>query len=237
MFQHELKNAYMGGNLLKAAYVGTNLVRPKWEPWANTLAYRPLQANINDYSWNWHNFSVNTWSVSYSNNMATISWRLTCTFSQLNNYSGDFTFSWWTVYSSTENWFYPCCIASGGSIYYPNTWFLIGNTKARFWAKFGGSNTAVFAQTDFSSSDTSVHLITWTKSSTELKLYLDGELVATNSWSFSSLYNSSTTVLWRNWATTSWSSKWGYLIVENRVWSAAEIDKYYRDTKWIYWIS
>lgn len=217
--------------------MGVYLWNNEWQPWENTLAYRPLQSDLNDYSGNWHNFSINTWSVSYSDNMATISWRLTCTFSQLNNYSGDFTFSWWTVYSSTENWFYPCCLDSGGSIYYPNTWFLIGNTKARFWAKFGGSNTAVFAQTDFSSSDTSIHLITWTKSSTELKLYIDGVLINTNSWSFSSLYNSSTTILWRNWATTSWSSKWSCLIVEDRVRTVEQVANHYNTTKSKYWIS
>ncbi len=48
--------------------VQTNSITPEFfnrQPNANTVAYYEFNWNLNDWSWNWHNLSMYTWSVSY----------------------------------------------------------------------------------------------------------------------------------------------------------------------------
>ena len=52
-------------NKIQRIYIGSNLVRPKWHPWANTIAYYPLKEDTNDYSWNSRNLT-NSWATFWT---------------------------------------------------------------------------------------------------------------------------------------------------------------------------
>lgn len=56
----EPKSIYVWTTPVKEVYVGTTKVRPsEWKPWANTVAYRPLNSTttVNDQSWNNYNLT------------------------------------------------------------------------------------------------------------------------------------------------------------------------------------
>lgn len=56
----EPKSIYVWTTPVKEVYVGTTKVRPsEWKPWANTVAYRPLNSTttVKDQSWNNYNLT------------------------------------------------------------------------------------------------------------------------------------------------------------------------------------
>ena len=207
-------------NKIQRIYIGDhNQVYPTWKPTSSTLAWRPLKENLNDYSWNNHNFSIWTWSVSYSDNMATFQ-RLTCSWFSLYNYSWDFTLSLWcTPFTWTDMGFFPIINSQG----YPSIWF----SNQGMWIYYNW-----WKQVDYSWTLTGVHLITWTKTSSKLTFYIDGVQVAQSSWSYGTTasWSVNNTWLWRNInGTGSWTC--GDVIIENRCWTADEISEYYNQTK------
>lgn len=217
-------------NLIKKIYVGTNLVRPiePRTPWANTLAYRPLKSDLNEASWkSWLNWSIGSWSVSYSNNMATVERLQINGSSVLNGRGWDFTILAYTESaSSSETAFFPIITPTG----YPGIKFWIYNNTTQFayvttWDVW---NVAT-AQTVWSG----VHLMVAVKTATSLKLYIDWVLVWEDTGSYPKVKSDSYSnhcwlgrdVVW------TWTCTFGNLIVENKAWSAQEIANYYNQTK------
>lgn len=81
------------GHPIKNAYIG-EYVAPR-EPWANTLAYRPFEEDMKDYSWNGRDWSIATGSVSYANNMITVTnWTLRY-WANIITWTWDFTILWY----------------------------------------------------------------------------------------------------------------------------------------------
>ena len=219
LVEHELQNAYIW------QYPGW------WQPWANTLAYRPLTSDLNDYSWNNHNFSATSWTYSFNNNMCTLQ-RATLSWWSMAGYAGDFTIQAYTTNSSansgiqlqTDNRWYPSVqLYRGGD----DIWFNFVNSTntARIWA--GNSYTWTW-----------VHLITWVKTSTYVALYIDGVEQQKVVWSYGDMYNSSqkNCRLWRN-VNGSWTATYWNIILESVARTAQEIADYYNQTKANYWIS
>ena len=60
-----------------------------WQPGANTVWYRPLEEDLNDYSWNNNDFTLKTWSVTYW----TTSWGWKYTYFDTNTWTNFLTFS------------------------------------------------------------------------------------------------------------------------------------------------
>lgn len=50
-------------NKIQRIYIGTDLVRPKWKPWANTIAYFPFSSDAIDVTGN--NTLTNSWTQDW----------------------------------------------------------------------------------------------------------------------------------------------------------------------------
>jgi len=228
--------------VLKNAYIG------EWTPYtptSDTLAYYPLNWNLKDYSWNWHNGTWSTGTAKYNTlsswlKVAEFSWwvsRVTTTFSgtpktvslwvyKSTSLSDPFVNTWkWIAWQNIEdNW----------------TWWLFRliNSSAR-------PNKVIYQNGNYDS-----YRVEKTES------YYDKwiNLVITNSWS--------TSLFYVNWVyvgsvsnnISTWGSLWigttpydtsanntlywyvSDLILENIVWNSTKITNYYNQTKSNYWL-
>jgi hypothetical protein len=61
LWDSEPSKIYVWSNEVSAVYVWDTQIYPAgWKPWANTLAYYPLETDTKDYSWNNRNLT-NSW--------------------------------------------------------------------------------------------------------------------------------------------------------------------------------
>jgi hypothetical protein len=78
----------------------------------------------------------------------------------------------------------------------------------------------------------SIILMTWTKTGTTMKLYVNGVLTSTNS--------SLSTATWTspNWITKTYLDPWTYweIIVEDKIWTDSEMADYFNTYKSNYWL-
>lgn len=114
---------------LSNIYIWTQQVRPGgWKPWANTIAYYPLESDANDYSWN----NINPTAVGSAITFWTDSTGKWCAVFSANSNS---YIGYWTWWSAFNFWTSGCTIAfwlwdltnntSTGSGSYSN-WILTG---------------------------------------------------------------------------------------------------------------
>lgn len=215
---------------LKNAYIGQGI----WKPWSNTIAYRPFLSDLKDYSWNGHDFSIKDGTVSYSNNMVTISSRLRTANNDvpLSWYSGDFTILWYTQSSgSTNNRFM--------FLYNPNdNW-----TSSMFWINTDWCtwnyvywNNQWWTWVSYYTTPTWIHLLTFVKTSSAQILYLDWTEVARNTTNVFPVWTVSWMIAMWLWRHAAWwgTGVRGNLIVENKARTVQEIADYYNITKWNY---
>lgn len=218
---------------IKKVYLGSTQVRPSgwwwWQPWANTLAYRPLSSDLNDYSWNNHHFSATSWTYSFSDNMCTLQ-RATISWWSLNWLSNDFTVNMWTSWFwansafmfSVDNGWYP-----SWQLYWGWPWTEVGFNMIynnNFYWAYKPSYWGVW-----------VHLFTWIKTATTITLYIDGVQQDQTTGTFWTFTWHNNTWLWRNvfwsWTGTCWE-----IIIEDKARTAQEILDYYNQTKSNYWL-
>lgn len=216
----------------------------KWLPWENTLLYWPLTENANDYSWNSNNGTVYS-SVSFSSNWAYFSW---------SNYTTNFiefpsSFYPWTSFTVSlriKRW------ENNKEIRIFSDWW--SNYRRVLWALandwymnllFGNGNTS---QSDWTSIQT-YSANTWynyvlVKNWASATLYRNWELVWTHTFSYNP--NPGWLAVWEYWiwnirTTSSSSYTWTWYIkdyiIENKLWTAQEVQDYYNNTKSLYWIS
>lgn len=201
-----------------------------WQPWVNTLAYRPLSSDLNDYSWNNHNFSATSWTYSFSDNMCTLQ-RATISWWSLNWLSSDFTINVWT------SWFWPnsAFMFLVDNMWYPS-WQLYWDWP---WADAGFN--MIYNNNFYWAYKTSywgvwVHLFTWIKTATTITLYIDGVQQDQTTGTFWTITWHNNLWLWRN-VNWSWTSTCWEIIIEDKARTAQEISDYFDLTKWNYWIS
>jgi len=235
-------------NKVQRIYIGSTLVRPKWKPWANTIAYYPLETSW--ASWIWWTALTTTW-VTYATETtwkkyAVFSWTITnngwkWATVAVSDYWYNLTHSFWA--KTTGNW-----TASGiGS----NRWDFLrleSGNKSVYWCScwFKGDGQ-VMSYADGTSSETTWYAIpldntrhhycmTYTSSATNL--YFDGVLIKTAGGGSSTRY-SWTMYIWNNSAAYYYWYNWGLseLITENVARTQAEITEYFNLTKWNYWVS
>lgn len=229
---------------LKAAYIG----KPEWTPWANTVAYRPLNSTttVNDQSGNGYNLTQ-TWGSFGTYN------GVDCFYNGWST-TGYFTLtSWANIPTGNTNrtillWAYPTGYSS---------------SYARYFLDYGGSSagtavylslstaqkpnasiysTSVTGSTNMSTSGWS--LLTFTSTGNTFNLYVNGTSVWTSSsWTINTTALSSSYPLRLMRQNTSTSNNYqvrGYIsevIIENKTRTADEIADYYNQTKSNYWIS
>lgn len=218
-------------NKIQRIYIGDHYqVYPKWKPWANTILYLPLKENLNDYSGNNRNFTNSSWTVTYSNNMATITQAKNTNWTFSSWFSNFTILIYTTMTTDTQTWFFVGVDSSG----YPAFYF---NRDNRDWGTvdcsyvYNANGNWIRNRSWFI--DTWIHLIACTKNSSELKTYVDGVIKNTVSCSGYNFYRKSgnaQTWIGRNVIGNGTVTYWN-IIIEDKERTAEEIKEYYNQTK------
>lgn len=213
-----------------------NFYRQWWQPWANTIAYYPLDSTntVNDLSGNNYNltntnttFGTNAWVSCASFNGSNS--KLTTTIWTLPQWANARTMSLW-VYDI--GWVDRCIM-----------WYWANRTKWWCFVLNYGSSTEGYILTpyyddlySYITTTSTWMLLTWTYDGTNFKVYINGELVGTSnnitlvtSWTNFEIWNPYNTHYYKWYASNA--------IIENKARTAQEISDYYNQTKSLYWIS
>ena len=220
MFEHSLKNAYIG-------YAR--------EPWADTVAYYPFKTNRNDYSGNGYNVT-NT----YSTTIADFNW-VSCL-----NFNGSMC-QVWTIDTLTSYSNYTIiarfyCINSTATCIFFKEWGSWGGSGFSTWdASWNqirwGNTTNTYSQISSPISWTwvlcGVTALNWVWS-----FYINWvQTIYKSSWVIAPNHNTTPLSIGGTEAGTASSS--GYLselIIEKKWWTDQEVLNYYNKTKANYWL-
>lgn len=219
MFQHELKNAYIG-------YLR--------EPWANTIAYFPFENDTLDHSGNsvslewtnyltqatkWYSFVLSQWNtwltlwVWFSDaNVKFVSLRYKVLSSSWNA----------NIISMHKYWY---------ASYFPSHWNSSLSGKINI---FTSSSWAVWASVAWMSFNERHHLTIW---------YNSSSVVISKDWTTSTLYNGAWYNFWNDITICSIGNNWNVsfliseCICESEARSSDQVLAYYNSRKSKYWIS
>lgn len=202
-----------------------------WQPWANTIAYYPLDTDFNDASGNWFNLTGSNWAIIW-----TLNW-VSCLDLTASNSYVSWTVSWLPQWSSVRTnmlWIY-------GNASWQNPWYqywtssfnqadVLFNLNPIGWSQYWGSMmSSTYGQ--WAWHHVAV-VIKWTWSAWQ-ELYIDGQLAT--SWTMTVNTNWTTLYLGRcTWDGTYLDGYISKFIVENKVRTAQEVADYYNQTKWNY---
>ena len=219
---------------LKNAYIGEY---KEWTPWANTLAYFPLEWDYKDYSWNWNNGTkswtinfVTSWGLTYAETSSYTAWYVSF---PITMNSTAYTLSWWVnlqLPSQYYRWW---------SIFWIwNTTNSLCGTDVWWW--YNKFDVTVVGTRDWISnvapSASTWYHIAWIFTTTWMKMYVN--------WAQAYSDSNSYTLSWSSWklfsrdALTSWDYHWALsqIIIENKEWTQQEVSDYYNLTKSNYWL-
>lgn len=200
-----------------------------WKPWVNTVAYYKFDWNLNDSSWNSHNMSIYSWTLTYG----TESWWWKYAYFDgvwTNYWERSFDYSWDNTISFWVN-------------YTTNAWFWIEMWKSwTAFARISSNGIFQFISPNSISADLAAwnwNLLTQTRSWTTVKCYVNwvyiwwwtNSVTGTNNTRFK--LNNPWDVNSSNYA---WSFKMSELLWESKEWTAQEIADYYNQTKANYWL-
>lgn len=216
---------------LKNAYIGEYRV-----PWSNTIAYYPLTADTNDYSWNNRNLT-NSW-VTFVNNI----WWATIPVWYWDGWdrayrTWDYQLSAWYTISLYQkstvnnNWFMFDMRSNNEYwqwVYLKNEW---GYFKARQQKSYNTEEEYVRTQ----DSNRNHWVLTWTGSVwtvyfnwTQVKQASIANSINTTNWTVLSLWTRF------SWNTDIFTWYLSEMIIENKVRTAQEVSDYYNLTKSLY---
>lgn len=211
---------------------------PKWKPWANTLAYYPLDWSLNDESWNWLNLTSSwlSWeTLSSWRKVASVTgtWYLEKT----NPNFWDMAFDW-TISSyinqtvSKSSWAYWTIIMKWTNATNQDIELVVNWVSLYCWVYGWGMITYWNI-----SMNTFYHAVmTYNKSTWKMKFYVNWTYV----WESSFTLSISSTSNFRMWYAThnnnprTWQI-WE-TIVESKEWTATEVANYFNQTKSNYWL-
>ena len=234
-------------------YVWNQKVRPEPEPpftpWANTLAYYPLQKDVNDYSWNWRNWT--NYNVTFSDGIATFNGSyssIVVPSADRQKPTSNFTISAWarpTSWTHTGSW---------KPMFIVTKWQFYANTEQDFfyWLAITDENKYAFWWiATWISDDWDTY--PW-ESTTAVNLNERNLYTLTNNWTTKTLYLNGVQIKQATADTTDSSSSipivigdayfnnnHGYfnwniseVILENKTRTQQDILDYYNQTKGIY---
>lgn len=236
LWDSEPNKIYVWSNEVSAVFVWDTQVRPSgWKPWANTIAYRPLENDTNDATWTFTT-STSTW-ITY-----TTVWWVTSAHGARNcevivtpwniittSLTGQ-TISLW-YYVATQTTSYRRYLVTFSSKWYNCSWVCLKDGKIQYsegvsW--YWTSSIIANAWTNV--------IITW--DSNARKMYINWTLVYTWSWSSSPRWNrpnnyDNVQYIMSPWANYNESIEWNMkdLIFEKVARTAQEISDYYNQTK------
>lgn len=228
-YEHKVKNIYLG--------------EPWWSPGENTVLYMPFNNDLLDHSNN--NIQFTNTNTVLENNTAYFNGSANLINSSFTTYlnqapftcsvrvkSKTFNDGWWIVSAtkwsySTRNWW------NIAQIY--NNW---NKYRAEMTAWWSSATRQIFTLMNLNEWD----LLTYVKTTTELKFYKNAVLVDSQSANTGNFQNEFSIWQWR-WNTSN-TSEWKYfnwwmseLILESKGRTAEEIENYYNQIKSNYGIS
>ena len=212
-----------------------------WTPWANTLAYYPLESDVLDYSWNWNNAigapdSFADWVANYSWASTSLptslaqSIPLTCLI-WIND-------GWIGVWDHNINVMWQHTFSGYGLCLSYNQYDRNNSAYSVGWHTSSNGGNFMWVWTTYSNPLDWWHLMWLTRDWTTLKLYIDWEFIWQDSDSSSATSNDAF-YLWYDhgydWG--AWYWKVSKLIFEDKTWTAQEVADYFNQTKSLYGIS
>ena len=238
--EHSLKNIYIG--------------EYGWKPWANTLAYYPLETDTKDYSWNgrdgtnnWVTFSNWLWVFNGSSYVSLWTWSWT-------NIQTNMTISVWFKWNwnwskdnavlgkseyyatSTSNCYYAITIHEGER--YLSWWYYCWSDYNLHPMNF--RNTGGWSPTIWPVAQANKwYNVVITNDGNTKKAYVDGVLYATeNVLSTTSTVSIDTRI--GSFVRYNYDSFFNWnisaVIFEDKARTAEQVANYYNQTKWNYWL-
>ena len=239
-------------------YVGQQKIRPSgwwgWQPWANTIAYYPLDSTntVNDLSGN--NYTLTNWNSTpfqtyYGVDCAVFDHTL---YNYFEAQWLDTSIIWNTL--TVSIWCNTPFLENGNN---ETAYKIIGTQRDspyRWWCLdyyTNWSNTE-FSRMEVLGSNWSAlynqlpsanvrHNLIWTYNGSNITFYIDGVQVATGTARLSTSDPWTLQIgraLWGIWIDDSYFDWWiSAIIIEDQVRDATMISDYYDLTKWNYWIS
>ena len=229
-------------------------VRPSgWQPWANTVAYRPLTEDVNDYSnshnWTNHGVTFSSWQaiqdVGYFNGSSYISvpnstdffWSKVFTISFWKKSTGIWSIAWDIVDKWNDN--QANCVCT-------RLWYR--SDIRGLYTFITRDNSASYTWIDILNSwllDGNWHNVVSTFDNGVSTVYIDNTqvwYVDNSSHTFD--FASNTSPLFIGVDITSWGGVNEYyyiwylsnVIIENKAWTSTEKWDYFNLTKWNYWL-
>ena len=212
----------------------------QWKPWANTIAYYPLNWDANDYSWNSRNLTNN--GVTFNTSLA--SWQKVAYFSWSstnlsligqNISTSAITLSMWLNKSrnSNEEIFMEILGANVNDFIIQSTNSNIGNMWLSWWIDSNNNSSLWYNNTGISNW-TRRHIVA-VLDSNWCRLYQNWQKLSLtySRWSESlALWTRAFTqfyLWWRSWVFWQWYIS--EAIYENKARTAQEISDYYNQTK------
>lgn len=207
--------------------------REWWTPWANTIAYYPLNGNALDYSWNWYNGTRQYW-WHYATG---IDWKLCWDFSRTY---AEYLSSSCSTQPRTVMWFMKRCDLYATQrdrrqiIWQTSNWWTNGWCfKSKPTAYNSATIQWLFTKrnpeqnyTDTSMVDLNWHHFALTSDNSNTYLYFDGVLKKTYSGSLAT--SGSGLKIWKSWANTDYelNAYMQYIILESSQWTQQDIQDY-----------
>ena len=222
-----------------------------WKPWANTIAYYPLETDTNDYSNNSHNW-INYWTTFTTLSSGKKVWVFNgSAYIQIPDAQDMRGGNQWTmwVYLKKSSWWnvaldpFSKWVDSSYSSIVWRVWLrsdiinVIG-----YWIN-PSNNTNKPTYTWATVLDWNWHHLIWTFNNWIYKLYWDWNLLQTQDYSSNSYSFSSTWDSYISWSRNPYESQVTYkrvwnmseMIIENKARTAQEVSDYYNLTKSNYW--
>lgn len=201
-----------------------------WHPWANTVAYYPLDTDFNDASDNNYDLTNSWWVIT------TLNW-VSCAYYDWASYSRNTVFSIWAT-RTISVWVYVTSTNTAmgavctGDDYSTNIFWIFVDWG--YWALWDWRGAIQHWTTSILNW---WHLLTWVLPlDWQTTLYIDGNFE--KSYTFQ--------IVWW-WEICIWAKTWGFsekytwyvskVIIEDKAWTLQEIQDYFDQTKWDYWIS
>ena len=235
---------YVGDTQVSKVFVGDTQVRPTWwHPWANTIAYYPLNSTttVNDMSGN--NRTLTEYDPYGNVNFWTYNWVDCCKFGGGRLY----TTAMASIYPTGTILLYANTESSGNNVnatlvniqfnwYVSYRWLQAASSGNIITYYYPTAMNAVSSYNVSNTTSTRV-LRAIVKDNASYKVYKNGVLVSTNN----GYGGSSNTKFYIGQDGQNYSYYYAgtisNVIVEDKAWTASEIQDYFNNTKSNYWIS
>ena len=219
----------------------------EWKPWSNTIWYRPLNWDFNDYSGNNRNLT-NSWVTFVS----WLPWQV-ASFASWNNayyqdnslfdYTSPFTYNVWVNADYIPNWYYNSVHPYYSIVIWWQNWWNNKEHQSDLWLTLWSKVIWFYGGWTDYMNWWSINTWIWynlcfTFDWTNKALYVNWVNVANETVSlYNPNYTNARITLSKSgtWYQTSpYQWKMSNVIIENKIWNAQEISKYYNWTKWNY---